>query len=151
VRRTTLCLPLRLLTLLSFFCTSIFSTYFRKFSNIEFHENHSSVSRVVPCGQTDGRTDMTKLVVAFRKVWTRLKRFRMEFLIFKALSNYSTRKCHGFYQIYKPHSLLRNPVHDIKYSFLTPSCMNVFEVISALLVNFVNGVLYYQYINLRTK
>jgi hypothetical protein len=30
---------------------------FEKSSNIKFHENPSSGSRVVPCGQTDGRTD----------------------------------------------------------------------------------------------
>ena len=35
---------------------------FEKYSNIKFHENPSSGSRVVPCGQTD----MTKLIVAFR-------------------------------------------------------------------------------------
>ena len=29
-------------------------------------ENPSSGSLVVPCGQTDGLTDMTKLIVAFR-------------------------------------------------------------------------------------
>jgi len=33
-----------------------------KFSNIKFYENPSSGSRVVPCG----RTDMSKLTVAFR-------------------------------------------------------------------------------------
>jgi hypothetical protein len=33
-----------------------------KYSNIKFHENPSSRSRVVPCG----RTDMTKLTVGFR-------------------------------------------------------------------------------------
>jgi len=42
---------------------------FEKYSNIEFHENPLSGSRVVPCGQTDGRTheqtDMMKLIVAF--------------------------------------------------------------------------------------
>jgi hypothetical protein len=37
-----------------------------KYSNTEFHENPFSGSRVVPCGQTDGRTHMTKLIVAFR-------------------------------------------------------------------------------------
>ena len=41
-----------------------------KYSNIEFHENPSSGSRVVPCGQTDGRTDgqtdTPRLIVAFR-------------------------------------------------------------------------------------
>ena len=34
--------------------------------NIEFHENLSTGSRVVPCGRTDGQTDMTELTVAFR-------------------------------------------------------------------------------------
>ena len=37
-----------------------------KYSNIKFHENPSSGNRVVPCKQTGGgRTDVTKLVVAF--------------------------------------------------------------------------------------
>jgi hypothetical protein len=35
---------------------------FEKYSNIKFHENPSSGSRVVACG----RADMTKLIVAFR-------------------------------------------------------------------------------------
>jgi len=39
---------------------------FEKSPNIKFHENPPSGSRVVPCGQTDIRTDMTKLIVAFR-------------------------------------------------------------------------------------
>jgi hypothetical protein len=43
---------------------------FDKYSNAKFHENPSIGSRVVPCGKTDGRTDvqtdMTKLIVAFR-------------------------------------------------------------------------------------
>ena len=34
---------------------------FEKYSNIKFHENPSSGSRVIP----SGRTDMTKLTVAF--------------------------------------------------------------------------------------
>ena len=42
----------------------------KKSKNVKFHENPSSVSRIVPCGQkdgrTDGRTDMTKLIVDFR-------------------------------------------------------------------------------------
>jgi hypothetical protein len=37
-----------------------------KYSNIKLYENPSGGSRVVPCGQTDRRTDMIKLVVAFR-------------------------------------------------------------------------------------
>jgi hypothetical protein len=39
-----------------------FSTHFQKIPNITFHKNLSSGGRVVPCG----RTDMTKLIVAFR-------------------------------------------------------------------------------------
>jgi len=30
---------------------------FENYSNIKVHENPSSGSHVVPCGQTDGRTD----------------------------------------------------------------------------------------------
>ena len=54
-----------------FFCpmltTLLFSLQiFEKFSNTKFHENPSSSSRVVPCGRTDVRPDITKLIVAFR-------------------------------------------------------------------------------------
>jgi len=34
-------------------------------SDIKFHENVSG-NRVIPCGHTDRRTDMTKQIVAFR-------------------------------------------------------------------------------------
>jgi hypothetical protein len=37
----------------------------KKGSNIKFHQNPSSQSRVVPCGRTDEQTNMTKLIVAF--------------------------------------------------------------------------------------
>jgi hypothetical protein len=38
---------------------------FEKVSNIKFHQNPYSGSRVVPCRRTDGQTDM-ELIVAFR-------------------------------------------------------------------------------------
>jgi hypothetical protein len=38
---------------------------FEKYSNTKFHENPSSGSRVLR-GRTEGQTDMTKLIVAFR-------------------------------------------------------------------------------------
>ena len=40
--------------------TWIFSKVFRKVRNIKFNENPSSGGRVVPCGQRDGWTYMTK-------------------------------------------------------------------------------------------
>ena len=48
------------------FKDSNFSRDFRNILNIKFRENPSSGSRVVPCGQTDGRTNMAKLIVASR-------------------------------------------------------------------------------------
>ena len=42
---------------------------FEKYLNIKFHENPSSGSRVVPCGQTDRGSDM-KLTVAVKRVYT---------------------------------------------------------------------------------
>jgi hypothetical protein len=49
---------------------------FEKHSNIKFNENPSSESRVVPCGQTDGRKDMTKLIVAFRNIATHAEKWK---------------------------------------------------------------------------
>jgi hypothetical protein len=63
-----------------------------KYSNIQFHENPSSGSRVFPCGRTDRHTDMTKIIVAFRNFLTCLKigvnqkvLFPTEFQVFLAL------------------------------------------------------------------
>ena len=44
---------------------------FEKYPNAKCNENPTSESRVVPCGQRDGRTDMTKLIVTFRKFYKR--------------------------------------------------------------------------------
>ena len=38
----------------------------KKILNIKFHQYLPSGSWVVPCGQMDGQTDMTKIIVAFR-------------------------------------------------------------------------------------
>ena len=46
---------------------------FEKSSNIKFHENLSSGNRVVPCRQTDGQTNMTKLILTYRNLQTHLK------------------------------------------------------------------------------
>ena len=42
------------------------SIYIYDISSLRVNENPSSGNRVVPCGQTDGQTDMTTLIVAFR-------------------------------------------------------------------------------------
>ena len=39
---------------------------FAKYSYIKFYENPSRGSWAVPCGRTDGQTDMTKLRITFR-------------------------------------------------------------------------------------
>ena len=54
-----------------FYETRISSTDFQKISNIKFHENPSSGSRLVPYGQTD----MAKLTVAFRNLAKAPKKF----------------------------------------------------------------------------
>ena len=46
-----------------------------EYSKIKFHENTSSGSRVAPCGQTD----MTKLIVAFRKFYGKRLKMRKTF------------------------------------------------------------------------
>jgi hypothetical protein len=53
---------------------------FEKYSNIKFHENTFSGNLVVPCG----RTDMTRLVVAFRNFTNASKNrlLLMRFLVF---------------------------------------------------------------------
>ena len=38
---------------------------FEKYPYIKLHENPSIGSRLVPCGRTDGQTDMTKITFAF--------------------------------------------------------------------------------------
>ena len=49
---------------------------FEKYSSIEFHENSSSGSRVIPCGETDRETkegSRLQLTVAFQKSVNALK------------------------------------------------------------------------------
>jgi len=43
-----------------------YGQFLKKFSNIKFHENPSSGSPIVSCGQIDRWTDMTQLIVASR-------------------------------------------------------------------------------------
>ena len=43
----------------------MYAQVFNRYSNIIFHEHQSGGSRVVPCGRTDGSTDVTELMVTF--------------------------------------------------------------------------------------
>jgi hypothetical protein len=43
------------------------SFFFEKYSNIKFHENPSSGSRVVPCGRTDGHDEANSRFLQFRE------------------------------------------------------------------------------------
>jgi hypothetical protein len=57
------------LLLLNFNETLIFAVNFwrkKNYSNIKFHENSFSGSRVIACGRTDTQTGLTKLIIAFR-------------------------------------------------------------------------------------
>ena len=40
---------------------ALYRQSFEKYSNVKFHENPSSGSRVVPCGQTDGHDEANSL------------------------------------------------------------------------------------------
>ena len=64
-----MCIGLRVkypLLLSDFTKLEISQPFFEKFSRIRFNKSLSSGSRVLPCEQTDRRTDMTKLMVALR-------------------------------------------------------------------------------------
>ena len=39
---------------------------FEEYWDTKFYENPSSGSRILPCGQTSGQTNMTNLIIAFR-------------------------------------------------------------------------------------
>ena len=67
---------------------------FEKSSNIKFHENPSSGSRVVPCGRTDRQADFTKIIIVIRNFANALKNLAFFFKIgFRWLWNlYKTRK-----------------------------------------------------------
>jgi len=47
---------------------------FEKYSDIKFHGLPPSENRVFPCGRTDRRTDITKLIVVFRNFANALKK-----------------------------------------------------------------------------
>ena len=54
---------------------------------MKFHENPSSGNRVVPCGQIDRRTDVSKLIVAFRK-FAKVPKRNIEYFAQNKLSLY---------------------------------------------------------------
>jgi hypothetical protein len=66
------------------------------YSYIKFHENPSSGSQVVSCGPTDGWTDMTMSIVAFRNFANALRNVRLHISKVKILYSllYRVRFCH---------------------------------------------------------
>jgi len=85
-----------------------FSTDFRKI-DVGFHENPSREIRVVPCGQTEVQTDVTKLIVAFRNLASERKE--------RAWLGRSP----SFLRVYRWFSLLR----ILKLFFCTETCMKI--------------------------
>jgi hypothetical protein len=69
---------------------------FKKYSNMNFHENPSSGSRVFPCGRTDRQAGrhMTKLLIAFR-IFAHMPQSILETAILQPLETYIlfTRGC----------------------------------------------------------
>jgi len=61
---------------------------FEKYSSIEFHENLSSGSRVVTCGQAD----LTKLIVAFRNLTNAPNSVFLGFTHQKSIVDYLVKK-----------------------------------------------------------
>jgi hypothetical protein len=76
---------------------------FDEHSNTKLHQNPSRGSRVVPCRRTDGRRDMTKVIVAFRnfanapKIGNSISASVMEFVI-------GSQRCKFLWSLYVPHS-----------------------------------------------
>jgi hypothetical protein len=60
------CLKLPVILVRFYWNLTFVDIFFEKYSNIKFRENPSSGSLLAPRRHTDGRTDMTKLVVTFR-------------------------------------------------------------------------------------
>ena len=81
--------------------TWIFLTDFRKILiNIKFHENPSSRSSVVPCGQTDGQSDVMKLIL-----WMNLKMV--------TLPLFNTTRFWWWWVIYRYNLLLLDLLHRL--------------------------------------
>jgi hypothetical protein len=93
------------------FCRKILG----KYSNIKFQENSSSGSRVVPCGRTDGQTDLTKLIVTLRNFANAPKNWTIQQVLhLKILQNVS------LLFIYSEASLI--PLQNAWNCGLLPSC-----------------------------
>jgi hypothetical protein len=84
-------------SLLSDFNETLSPQILEKYSNTKFHENPFSGSPVIPCGQTDERTDMTKLVVAFRDFVNVPKKWWLKNL-YLTFSLMLIRKCKHVYE-----------------------------------------------------
>jgi hypothetical protein len=102
---------------------------FDKYCNIKFHENPSGGSRLVPYGQTDGWTDITRLIAAFhnfadapknnrviRKKYTSRKNV-CETVYFKRIISYPLFKKQHFHMLVLLHSF---KIFCFKFKHLFP-------------------------------
>jgi hypothetical protein len=100
---------------------------FEKYSYIKFLENPSSGRRLVPCRQTDERTDVTKLIVAFRYF-----RLNNEALSISAAALFTLCCC------FVPHELFSDwwnnvpLVHSVECFILKMKALRSFETSAAI-------------------
>ena len=94
---------------------------FEKYSNIIFHGTPSSGSRVVACGRTDRRTDMTKLIVAFRIISKVSKNRYLPLQNFTHTTHTHTHTphshtTHSHTHTHNPHTRTHTPHHTHKHT-----------------------------------
>jgi hypothetical protein len=116
--------------LVTFYQIWNFSTDFRKTLNMKFHENPSSGCRDVPRGRTDGWTDMTKLIGAFRNIANAPRKTRVWVLFL--------RRSDGRVLVTEPH--IWTPVYSDTFNVLVTLVKRQRVVWLALLHRILEGL-----------
>jgi len=98
---------------------------FERYWNIKFYENASSKSRVFPCG----RTDMTKLIVAFCNFEKAPKKFQLHFCLY----------VHNFWPTTRLNSESQTP-YILVVAAVLPQWKTSTEISWAVMVKFRNVV-----------
>jgi len=50
---------------------------YKKYPNIEFHENPSTGSQDVPCGRTDGHDAVNSLILVILRTWIKISAMKI--------------------------------------------------------------------------